>query len=176
MQIVQIHSYCKVYPIMWRCVVLLNITFIRFFCILSVSLTKRLQGDRGQHTHGPRRKFDKDRQSCPSYWHWSGVVRINCYLWRVGKKNQRESESGSLLLKFWPHLMSILRFGLFLLLMHVTYFALVSKGYHHPYMKLVIDIIFQNRSYELPPLLSQLQKNEQSTTMTSLTAHINQSR
>ena len=75
------------------------------------------------------------------------------------RKNQRESESGSLLLKFLPHLMSIwLRFGLFLLLMHVTYFALVSKGHYHPYMKLVIDIIFQNRSYELPPLLSQLKK------------------
>ena len=63
------------------------------------------------------------------------------------RKNQRESESGSLLLKFLPHLMSIsLRFGHFLLLIHVTYFALVSKGYHHPYMKLVIDIIFQNLS------------------------------
>ena len=50
-----------------------------------MSLTKRLQGDRGQHTHGPRRKFDKDRQSCPSYWH-CGVVRINGHLWRVEKE------------------------------------------------------------------------------------------
>ena len=50
-----------------------------------MSLTKRLQGDRGQHTHGPRRKVAKDRQSCPSYWH-CGVVRINSYLWRVEKE------------------------------------------------------------------------------------------
>ena len=69
---------------------------------------------------------------------------------------------------FSVHFQCMLGMSLFLLLLHVTYFALVSKGYHHPYMKLVIDIIFQNRSYERPPLLSQLPKYEQSTSMTSL--------
>ena len=85
MQIVQIHSHCKVYQIIWRCVVLLDMFFIRLFCILYVSLPRIPQGDRGQHIYGPRKKVDKDRQSCPSYWH-CGVVRINGYLWRFEKE------------------------------------------------------------------------------------------
>ena len=128
MQIVQIHSHCKIYSILWRCVVLLNKTFIRFFCILSVSLTKRLQGDRGQNTHGPRRKFDKDRQSCPSYWH-CGIVRINGYPWGVEKEKSARKRKWKFTVEiFTPFDVNIVKIWTFLTFNSRNIFCFGIKG------------------------------------------------